>query len=236
MGWRIRKSFGGKGFRVNVSKSGIGYSVGGKGFRVTKTAKGNIRTTYSIPGTGISYVTETSNRGKSSTIGDNNACGIETKTSTIYLVLLIIVSIALVISIIATICSYVAKQEYEKKYIETFYDYNVVYAGKYKLNDAETRIEAEFIIKNLSNSEKDYDITISMYTKDNPEIFLASGKAGIMGTGFRLAAGEERKFTVTLTSPDGGRIKLKAGYNTYTFRIITDVSDNGFAPPPPEAK
>lgn len=56
MGMRFRKSFGGKGFRVNVSKSGIGYSVGGKGFRYTKKAGGGTRTTASIPGTGISYV------------------------------------------------------------------------------------------------------------------------------------------------------------------------------------
>lgn len=56
MGMRFRKSFGGKGFRVNVSKSGIGYSVGGKGFRYTKKAGGGSRTTTSIPGTGISYV------------------------------------------------------------------------------------------------------------------------------------------------------------------------------------
>ena len=56
MGMRFRKSFGGKGFRVNVSKSGIGYSVGGKGFRYTKKAGGGSRTTISIPGTGISYV------------------------------------------------------------------------------------------------------------------------------------------------------------------------------------
>ena len=56
MGMRFRKSFGSKGFRVNVSKSGIGYSVGGKGFRYTKKAGGGSRTTTSIPGTGISYV------------------------------------------------------------------------------------------------------------------------------------------------------------------------------------
>ena len=56
MGMRFRKSFGGKGFRVNVSKSGIGYSMGGKGFRYTKKAGGGSRTTASIPGTGVSYV------------------------------------------------------------------------------------------------------------------------------------------------------------------------------------
>ena len=48
----------GFGLRINFSKSGIGYSWGTKGYRVTQTAKGTVRTTYSIPGTGISYVEE----------------------------------------------------------------------------------------------------------------------------------------------------------------------------------
>ena len=52
MGFRFRKSFGAGSFRVNLSKSGIGYSVGGKGFRFTKKAGGGTRTTASIPGTG----------------------------------------------------------------------------------------------------------------------------------------------------------------------------------------
>lgn len=57
MGWRYRKSINlGLGFRINLSKSGIGYSWGFPGYRVTKMANGGNRTTYSIPGTGISYV------------------------------------------------------------------------------------------------------------------------------------------------------------------------------------
>lgn len=56
MGFNFRKSFNlGKGFKTTVSKSGVGYSWGTKGFRVTKTAKGDVRNTFSIPGTGISY-------------------------------------------------------------------------------------------------------------------------------------------------------------------------------------
>ena len=58
MGLRFRKSKKLGPFRINFSKSGIGYSVGGKGFRYTKTADGKRRKTYSIPGTGISYVDE----------------------------------------------------------------------------------------------------------------------------------------------------------------------------------
>lgn len=68
MGLRYRKSIKlGGGFRINISKSGIGYSWGVPGYRITKTASGKTRTTVSIPGTGISYVSETSkkNRNKS---------------------------------------------------------------------------------------------------------------------------------------------------------------------------
>ena len=59
MGFRFRKSIKlGGGFKINFSKSGIGYSWGVKGFRLTKTARGSSRATASIPGTGISYSTE----------------------------------------------------------------------------------------------------------------------------------------------------------------------------------
>ena len=77
MGLRYRKSINlGGGFRVNLSKSGVGYSFGGKGYRVTKTAKGTTRRTASIPGTGISYVSETGkkkNTKHGSGQGGNNA-------------------------------------------------------------------------------------------------------------------------------------------------------------------
>lgn len=63
MGVRFRKSINlGGGFRVNISKSGIGYSWGTKGYRYTKTARGSSRRTYSIPGTGLSYVSESGKR------------------------------------------------------------------------------------------------------------------------------------------------------------------------------
>ena len=51
MGFRYRKSINlGGGFRINLSKSGVGYSWGTKGYRITKTAGGKTRRTYSIPG------------------------------------------------------------------------------------------------------------------------------------------------------------------------------------------
>ena len=62
MGWRYRKSINLGGFRINFSKSGIGYSYGCKGYRKTKMANGRTRITYSIPNTGISYVTEQTNQ------------------------------------------------------------------------------------------------------------------------------------------------------------------------------
>ena len=67
MGFRYRRSVKLGGLRINFSKSGIGYSYGVKGLRYTKTAKGKDRVTASIPGTGISYVAESSGKKKSRT-------------------------------------------------------------------------------------------------------------------------------------------------------------------------
>lgn len=59
MGFRFKKSINlGGGFRINLSKSGIGYSFGTKGMRWTKLCNGRNRSTYSIPGTGLAYITE----------------------------------------------------------------------------------------------------------------------------------------------------------------------------------
>jgi len=56
MGFRFRKSIKlGGGFRLNLSKSGVGISGGVKGARVGIGPCGT-RTTLSVPGTGMSYV------------------------------------------------------------------------------------------------------------------------------------------------------------------------------------
>lgn len=55
MGFFYRKSLRLGPFRVNLSGSGIGYSVGGGGFRVGTSARGRRYTTFSVPGTGIGY-------------------------------------------------------------------------------------------------------------------------------------------------------------------------------------
>lgn len=66
VGLQFRKSINlGGGLRINISKSGIGFSWGTKGFRISKTAKGKVRTTASIPGTGISYTQEHGSKKKS---------------------------------------------------------------------------------------------------------------------------------------------------------------------------
>ncbi|WP_404975704.1 DUF4236 domain-containing protein [Weissella paramesenteroides] len=56
MGFRYRKSKNFGPLRINLSKSGVGWSVGSKGFRYTKKANGGTRTTTSIPGSGMSWV------------------------------------------------------------------------------------------------------------------------------------------------------------------------------------
>ena len=64
MGFRFRKTFSIGPFRITFSKSGISYSFGTKGYRHTNLANGNSRDTFFIPNTGISYVSERSNKKK----------------------------------------------------------------------------------------------------------------------------------------------------------------------------
>ena len=82
MGLRFRKSINlGGGFRVNLGKSGVGYSWGIKGLRVTKTAKGKSRVTASIPGTGVSYVTESSSKRKKNAVRKQEAAPTPAKST-----------------------------------------------------------------------------------------------------------------------------------------------------------
>lgn len=67
MGFRFRKSFKAGPFRATISKSGISTSFGVKGARITKKANGNTMSTIGIPDTGLSYVSETSNKSKKKT-------------------------------------------------------------------------------------------------------------------------------------------------------------------------
>ena len=55
MGWSYRKSVNLGPFRVNLSKSGIGYSLSGCGFRTGVNSRGRSYKSLSIPGTGMRY-------------------------------------------------------------------------------------------------------------------------------------------------------------------------------------
>ena len=58
MGFSYRKSVRLGPFRINASKSGVGWSVGTKAVRTTVTPSGRRYTTFSVPGTGLSYRTD----------------------------------------------------------------------------------------------------------------------------------------------------------------------------------
>lgn len=53
MGWRFRRSVGFGPVRVNLSRSGVGYSVGVPGLRVGVRGSGRRYRTVSVPGTGL---------------------------------------------------------------------------------------------------------------------------------------------------------------------------------------
>jgi hypothetical protein len=55
MGFYYRKSVNLGPFRVNIGKSGLGYSVGGRGFRAGTSSRRRKYTSFSIPGTGVGY-------------------------------------------------------------------------------------------------------------------------------------------------------------------------------------
>jgi hypothetical protein len=62
MGWRFHKSVKiAPGVRLNWSKRGPGLSFGGRGMRYS-VGPGGRRTTFSIPGTGLSYVKQSGTR------------------------------------------------------------------------------------------------------------------------------------------------------------------------------
>jgi hypothetical protein len=53
MGWSFRRRISLGPLKVNLSKSGVGYSVGVPGARMGRDAKGREYSQVSIPGTGI---------------------------------------------------------------------------------------------------------------------------------------------------------------------------------------
>jgi hypothetical protein len=69
MGWTFRKSINLGPFRVNLSNSGVGYSVGGRGFRTGVSSRGRRYTSVGIPGTGIRYSTSKKASSKGCALG-----------------------------------------------------------------------------------------------------------------------------------------------------------------------
>ena len=63
MGFYYRKSVRAGPFRINLSKSGVGFSVGGPGFRTGVSGRGRRYSTFSVPGTGVGYRTSGSGSG-----------------------------------------------------------------------------------------------------------------------------------------------------------------------------
>jgi Protein of unknown function (DUF4236) len=53
MSWSFRRSVNVGAFRMNLSKSGVGYSFGTRGWRVGKDPRGRPYSSVSIPHTGI---------------------------------------------------------------------------------------------------------------------------------------------------------------------------------------
>jgi hypothetical protein len=66
MGWFFRKSINLGPVRINLSKSGVGYSVGGKDLRVGVDAKGHRYEEVTVPGTGLHYRSSKKARGEAS--------------------------------------------------------------------------------------------------------------------------------------------------------------------------
>lgn len=55
MGWTFRKSVNLGPFRVNASKSGVGFSVGEGPFRTGVSPRGRTYASANVPGTGLRY-------------------------------------------------------------------------------------------------------------------------------------------------------------------------------------
>ena len=73
MGVKFRKSINlGSGTRVNLSRKGVGVSVGNKYVRTTKKAGGGSYSTFTAPGTGLSYRSKESSTKKGSSSAKRN--------------------------------------------------------------------------------------------------------------------------------------------------------------------
>lgn len=71
MGWNFRRSISFGPLRVNIGKTGVGYSVGGRGFRTGIRSDGRRYSRVSLLGTGVSYTAE---HGRSAGKGAATGC------------------------------------------------------------------------------------------------------------------------------------------------------------------
>jgi hypothetical protein len=77
LAWRFRKSARlPLGFRLNASKSGLGFSWGFRGFRIGRDAKGRTVRTLSLPGTGVFNRQVISTARSRATFVTVNSCGV----------------------------------------------------------------------------------------------------------------------------------------------------------------
>lgn len=65
MGIRFKKSVGGKGFRINLNKKSVGFTIGTKGANFTANSSGKTTKSAGLPGTGLWYQDiDNKNKGK----------------------------------------------------------------------------------------------------------------------------------------------------------------------------
>lgn len=209
MGWRFRKSFG-KTFRINVSKSGIGYSVGTKGYRITKTAKGTTRETISVPGTGISYVTETSNK-ETNAIATTSA---PVKYKSIpYKIACIILTIVLIIGIPMAI-----RDSYEQSQ-KILYQHEITYVGRdfYETGTANVYLGLELILENKSNTTNSYSFSC-WYSENKNSAKILYGEITVI-----VVAKEKKNVTVKLYPTENYEYPLQGGpYYLYSSEMIIE--------------
>ncbi len=69
MGWRFHRSINLGPLRINLSKRGMGVSLGAGPLRVGRSSRGTTYTSARIPGTGLSYRTESGGSGRRGAFG-----------------------------------------------------------------------------------------------------------------------------------------------------------------------
>ena len=206
MGLRFRKSLG-KGVRINISKSGVGYSVGSKGYRITKLANGRTRETISVPGTGVSYVSESSSGSKKVKV--NSCSSSSPKISTVYLIFIIIIALGILITLISWIDT--ARELKDSANIDS--NFSIEYKS-YELHNNGTYGHIYFTIYNQSNNFHTYSITGQILSSDR-SVVIATGTTTVS-----VSKSMSKNASVTIY-PIDERIVLEQGVQYHI--VLTDV-------------